>query len=97
MRRLAPANAKNDDDARCITIVTAVLLLAAALELLLSLKALFFFLSHCVEVFSFVGSGMLLLATLASAAPVFLIAASWLGSLLPRRLCTKGAHCGSIS
>jgi hypothetical protein len=97
MSNLAPAKDQNDDAAWCIAIVTAVLLLTAALEVLLSLKALFFFLSHRVEVFSFIGSGMLLLTTLASAAPVFLIAASWLGSFLPRRLCTKGADCGSTN
>jgi hypothetical protein len=91
------SNGQNGDAAWCVAMATAVLMLAATLEVLLSVKVLLFFLAHRMGAFSFIGSGMLLLTTLASAAPVFLIAVSWLGSFLPRRLCAKGVDCGSTS
>ena len=77
------------ESAWCVTMLSAVLVLAAALGTLAGLRASFFFLSQLKGAFSFMGSGVLLLVTLANVTAVLLVAFSWLWSFWPRRRFTK--------
>ena len=77
------------ETAWCVARVSVMLVLAAALGTLASIKALLFCLTQRSGVFSSMGTGSLLLVTLANAVPVFLVALSWLWSFRPRTLFAK--------
>ena len=83
------SNGQTGETAWGVAMVSAVLVLGAALGILVSIKAFLFFLSQLKNVFSFLGSGVLLFMTLANVIPVFLVALAWLWSFQPRTLFTK--------
>ena len=86
------SNGQTGETAWHVTVVSAVLVLASALGVLASIRAFVFFLSQVSGVVSFMVSGALLLVTLASVTPVFLIALAWLWSFRPPRLFAKKGH-----
>ena len=80
MRDNNTSNGRTGENAWCVSVVSAVLVLAVALGLMAGIRSFFFFLSHLTGTFSFMGSGLLLLVTLSNITPVFLMAISWLWS-----------------
>ena len=83
------SNGGDGESAWRVAMLSAALVLAAALGTLAGIRASFFFLSQLKGAFSFMGSGVLLLVTLANVTAVLLVAFSWLWSFWPRRVFTK--------
>jgi hypothetical protein len=85
MRNCDKLNGQTGETAWCMTLVSAMLVLVSALGILASIWGLLLLLGQPGGVFSFMGSGLLLLVGLANVTVVLLLTFSWLSSSLRRR------------